>query len=117
MFRYLFCVLLAPVAVLAVSPAQAAAPNTAEQTKVSARGVDFSDARQTKAFYGELDKAAHKVCDVPATNDLSVKADSADCRDTALDDAVRRLDKPSLTKLRQMDAGAAPQVADVRPPR
>lgn len=116
MLRYLFCVLLAPVMVLGANPAQAR-DNTVEQATLSARHVDFNDDRQAQAFYVRLDAAAHKVCDVAPNNDLSVQADSAECRDNALADAVRRLDKPALTRLYQANAGATPQAVKFRPKR
>ncbi len=105
MLRYLFCVLLAPVVVLGASQSQAR-DNTSEQTTVAIRQADARDEGRARVVYASLQAAAHKVCDVPATNDLSVLADSADCRDRALDAAVARLDQPLLNELRREDSAA-----------
>lgn len=114
MLRYLFCVLLAPVVVLAPHQAQAR-DNTPEQVTVSIRQADTRDEGRARVIYARLQAAAHQVCDVPASNDLSVLADSADCRDRALDAAVARLDQPLLNELRREDAVA--QADGLRRPR
>ncbi len=99
MLRYLSLVLLVPVAVMSASPASAAAAaQTAdvETTQVSIRGVDLDDAAQAEAFYGRLEDAAHKVCDAAPGNDITVRAENADCLDAALNRVIKALDRPLL---------------------
>jgi UrcA family protein len=84
-----------------------------EVTNVHTDGVDFNDISDVKAFYGRLEKAAHKVCDI-AGNSLEVREDNADCRARALDGAVAELRKPSLSEIHAKRTGEEPQLADAR---
>lgn len=77
-----------------------AADDTVVETVVTTRGVDFSQAGQTAHFYKTLQKAAENVCDVPG-DVFDIRADNKDCRDRALDGAVRDANSPQLSRVHQ----------------
>jgi UrcA family protein len=101
-----FCLLLAGT----VAPAMAR-EEVGETTNVHIDGVNFNNTADIKAFYGRLEKAAHKVCDV-AGNSLEVREDNADCRARAIDGAVADLKKPGLSALHAEHIAREPQLAD-----
>ncbi len=77
-----------------------AADDTVVEAFVTTRGVDFSQPAQTARFYKSLHTAVHTVCDVPGDN-FQTAADNKDCRDRALDGAVRDANSPQLSRLHQ----------------
>lgn len=115
MLRYLFCVLLAPVAVSV--PAHAADTAPAEQVSVTLRTADLDDPARAGEIYARLDAAAHRACDASPAYDVSVRAANAACRDDALDEAVRHLDRPALTAAREADVQARAATLKARPRR
>ena len=84
-----------------------------ETTNVRTDGVDFNNPSDVKAFYGRLEIAAHKVCDL-AGNSLEVREDNADCRARAIDGAVADLKKSRLSELHAERSRHDPQLADAR---
>ncbi len=74
-----------------------AADDTVVETVVTTRGVDFNQADQTARFYKALHKAAENVCDAQG-GDYMTQADNKDCRDRAIDEAVRDTHSPQLSR-------------------
>lgn len=69
------------------------------QLSVSSAKVDFSNARQARAFYNRLQDAAEKVCTSPVMHgEKTVEADIA-CARQAVSDAVREINAPQLSAL------------------
>ena len=81
-------------------PSMAASPPLPAERAVSASGVDFRDPAAVRDLYGRLRTAAAVVCDGYAANSR-VTRDEIVCADRALGEAVRRLDRPSLTTLHE----------------
>lgn len=104
------CLLLAATA--AAVPAMAR-EDVGETTNVSTDGVDFNNLSDVKAFYGRLEKASHKVCDI-AGGSLQVREDNAECRARAIDGAVADLKKSRLSEVHIQRTAAEPQLADAR---
>ena len=106
MLRYLFCVLLMPVA---ASPALAQ-NLPVEEVSLTVRNTDLDDPAQAREIYARLEDAAHKACDAAPRHDVAVEAANAACRKDALAAAVRHLDRPALTAVladaRRADAQA-----------
>lgn len=107
MLRYLFCVLLAPVAIVAASSVHAADTLPAEQVNVTIPNTELDNPDRAGDVYARLVIAAHQACDVAPAYDPAVEFFNAVCREDALNDAVRHLDRPALTQLRQRDVEAA----------
>ncbi|WP_443747931.1 UrcA family protein [Asticcacaulis solisilvae] len=92
-----------------------AADDTVVETSVTTQGVDFNQPAQTARFYKALHVAAEKVCDVRG-GDFVTQADNKDCRDRALDEAVRDTHDWHLSRLHEeavarRDAGKVTQTA------
>ncbi len=116
MLRYLFCVLLAPVAI-AAAPARAADTTPAENVAVTVRTADLDDPARAREVYARLDVAAHRACDASPAYDVAVRAANEACRDDALDEAVRHLNRPALTAAREADLQARADAVKARPRR
>ncbi|MGN6209359.1 UrcA family protein [Asticcacaulis sp.] len=70
----------------------------AAQVHVSARHVDFNNARETRGFYAKLNAAAQQVCTSEVSDPMTTMADAA-CEREAVSDAVRQIDAPQLSAL------------------
>ncbi|MFT4077033.1 MAG: UrcA family protein [Asticcacaulis sp.] len=78
-----------------------------EQVTVSARHVDFNNAREARSFYARLKVAAKAVCTSDVSDQMTFKADDA-CEHAALADAVRTVGAPQLSALHgEADRAAA----------
>lgn len=107
MLRYLFCILLVPASVAAApAHAQVLGSDNTEAVTMSTRGVDLRDPAQARAFYARMETVAHQVCDTAPDASPWVVAENADCRERALDEAVRYLNRDALTAVRQADVTA-----------
>lgn len=84
-----------------------------ETTNVRTDSVDFNNPSDVKTFYGRLEKASHKVCDI-AGDSIQVREDNAECRARAVDGAVADLKQSRLTKFHAERTANAPQLADAR---
>jgi len=82
-----------------VAGAANAQTREAAQIHVSAAGVDFSDARQTRSFYAKLTAAADNVCSSEVVADPMTAMEDAQCKRDAVSDAVRDINAPSLSAL------------------
>jgi UrcA family protein len=88
----------AAVMTFAAAPVLAQAQDRTPDQRAVVAHVDFNDARQTKTFYAGLKAAAKAVCDSDMSAPLVVEADRA-CERQALNDAVRQIDAPQLSRL------------------
>ncbi len=120
MLRSIFFVTCVSLATLAGTAYAEDSDNTLQKV-VSARGVNFSDARQTARFYKELQRAAYDVCDVSGDS-FSVLKDNRQCEEQAMDQAVADMQRPSLARyhaeITSLDTDrrlAAEQMADATP--
>ncbi|MGN6422518.1 MAG: UrcA family protein [Asticcacaulis sp.] len=83
---------------VAIAPTLAQAQTrTPDQRAVTAH-VDFNDVNQTRFYYAKLQAAAHAVCASDASDPLTADADKA-CERQALNDAVRQVGAPQLSRL------------------
>lgn len=96
----------AAAAVIAISLAAAGAAQAdayardAVAVDVPLQGVDYLQPQAVKGLYARLERAAWSVCDSRINDKLARQADAA-CRRQAIDAAVARLSKPTLTALHQ----------------
>jgi UrcA family protein len=97
MTRSIFIAAALSFAALAAGAANAQERQPA-QVHVSAKHVDFSNARETRGFYARLNAAAHRVCTSEVSDPMTAMADAA-CEREAVTDAVRQIDAPQLSAL------------------
>lgn len=102
------CLLLAATA----APAMAR-EDVGETTNVQTDGVDFNNLNDVEAFYGRLEKASHKVCDI-AGNSLQVREDNAECRARAINGAVADLNRSRLSEVHIQRTSDEPQLAEAQ---
>lgn len=57
-----------------------------------------------RALYRRLEAAAHRVCDVESSRDLTSTTVAKNCREAALDRAVRQINNPRLAEIRMVGA-------------
>lgn len=78
--------------------ARADEPKVLRSVAVSYSDVSFATAKGAAQVYGKLRVAARKVCGVDdGVKDIALVLAARDCYETALADAVRRIDRPTLT--------------------
>lgn len=80
-----------------------------EKMYVSAKHVDFNNARQTREFYHRLSVVAHTVCASDFSDPLTAEADKM-CEREALAGAVKTINAPQLAAIAEK-AGLADSVA------
>lgn len=68
------------------------------QIHVSAKHVDFNNARETRGFYAKLNAAAHQVCTSEVSDPMTSMADAA-CERDAVSDAVKQVGASQLSAL------------------
>ena len=62
--------------------------------------LDISKAEGAKVLYQRIRAAARYVCDLSIGGDAVLRVAEKACVDTAIDNAVRKVDAPALTSLR-----------------
>ena len=97
MYRSIICAALLSATTLTSGSVHAQTVESAQRV-VSARGVNFEDARQVRFFYAKLTTAAHDVCASEVYDPLTQMADKA-CQDEAVNAAVSQVDKPLLNSV------------------
>ena len=94
MRRLILCAALFSAATLTTGNVHAQTVESA-QREVSAKGVNFENARQVRFFYAKLTSAAHDVCASEVYDPLTQMSDKA-CQDDAVYGAVSQVNKPLL---------------------
>ena len=97
MRRLVLCAALLSAAALTSGTVQAQTVESA-QREVSAKGVNFEDARQVRFFYAKLTAAAHDVCASEVYDPLTQMADQA-CQEDAVGSAVTQVNQPLLNRM------------------
>jgi len=105
MTRSIFIAAALSFAALAASAANAQERQPA-QVSVSAKHVDFNNAREARGFYARLSAAAHQVCTSEVSDPMTAMADAA-CEREAVSDAVKQVDAPQLSALHNSPDHAA----------
>ncbi len=95
MTRSIFIATALSFAALAAGAANAQDRQPA-QVHVSAKHVDFNNARETRGFYAKLNAAAQRVCTSEVSDPMTTMADAA-CEREAVSDAVKQIDAPQLS--------------------
>jgi len=109
MTRSIFIAAALSFAVLAAGAANAQAGTQERQpaqVSVSAKHVDFNNAREARGFYARLSAAAHQVCTSEVSDPMTAMADAA-CEREAVSDAVKQVDAPQLSALHNSPDHAA----------
>jgi UrcA family protein len=97
------CVLFGSAAVgTPWTSAQASEPNPPTKT-VKFADLDIQTVEGAKILYHRIRVAARQVCE-PIDHDPALRASTAPCVDTAIDNAVRKVNAPYLTALRFGDS-------------
>ena len=105
MTRSIFIAAALSFAALAAGAANAQERQPA-QVSVSAKHVDFNNAREARGFYARLSAAAHQVCTSEVSDPMTAMADAA-CEREAVSDAVKQVDAPQLSALHNSPDHAA----------
>jgi UrcA family protein len=100
--RVLTRIALVPVLAFAGSCAASANADSADQRVVSQvtvpiQGLDLSQPTDAAVLYQRLRNAARQVCAENGRRDMAARRDARRCEETALENAVRRVDKPRVT--------------------
>lgn len=97
-YTAVYCALgTAGVCTLASSPA--AAEEVPSKT-VRYSDLDIAKPAGAQALYARIRAAARDVCELSTRGDPLLRAAQHACIDTAIDNAVRKVDAPALTSLR-----------------
>ena len=81
--------------------------SSAPTMKVSYSELDINKPRGLEVLYSRIQRAARIVCDVDySRRDLSRDRQAMDCYKTAVDDAVRQINRPTLTALHRAKSRA-----------
>src|SRR6185312_14564404 len=67
---------------------------------VKFQDLDISKPAGAKTLYGRIRAAARDVCDASTSGDPIMKPAMHACMETAIDNAVRKVNAPALTSLR-----------------
>ena len=105
MTRSIFIAAALSFAALAAGAANAQERQPA-QLHVSAKHVDFNNARETRGFYAKLHAAAERVCTSEVSDPMTSMAD-AQCTRQAVAEAVGQINAPQLSALEGESATAA----------
>jgi UrcA family protein len=98
LFAVIYCLMIAAWAcTLAVT---AGADESLPSKTVRYSDLDISTVEGAKALYQRIRAAARHVCDLSTGGDAVLHAAEKACVDTAIDNAVRKVDAPALTSLR-----------------
>jgi UrcA family protein len=98
LFVVIYCLMIAAWAcTLAVT---AGADESLPSKTVRYSDLDISNPEGAKALYHRIRAAARNVCDRSIAGDPVLRAATQACVDTAIDNAVRKVDSPALTSLR-----------------
>ncbi|HEY4971667.1 MAG TPA: UrcA family protein [Steroidobacteraceae bacterium] len=98
LFTVIYCLLVAAWASTLV--ATAGAEESLPSKTVRYSDLDISKPEGAKALYQRIRAAARDVCDLSIAGDPVLRAATQACVDTAIDNAVRKVDAPALTSLR-----------------
>ena len=94
----IYCLLVATWACTLV--ATAGAQESLPSKTVRYSDLDISNPEGAKALFHRIRAAARDVCDLSIGRDAVLRAAEKACVDTAIDNAVRKVDSPELTSLR-----------------
>jgi UrcA family protein len=98
LFVAIYCLMIAAWAcTLAVT---AGADESLPSKTVRYSDLDVSTVEGAKALYQRIRAAARHVCDLSIGGDAVLRVAEKACVDTAIDNAVRKVDAPALTSLR-----------------
>jgi len=101
---FVLAIALVSAAPVGVASAHAEAPRSGEvQVTLSARGVDFADQAQVKAFYDRVRTAARAVCVSDSLTPGDLKEDR-ECRSRFISAAVDQVNAPLLTAMNNSDS-------------
>src|ERR1700682_5312461 len=98
LFTAIYCVLGA-VGVCALA-ASAGAEESLPSKTVRYSDLDISHPAGAKALYSRIRAAARDVCALSMAGDPVLRVAASACVDTAIDNAVRKVNAPELTSLR-----------------
>ncbi len=94
----IYCLMVAGWACTLVATAGAQESLPSKTVKYS--DLDISKAEGAKVLYQRIRAAARYVCDLSIGGDAVLRVAEKVCVDTAIDNAVRKVDAPALTSLR-----------------
>ena len=98
LFVVIYCLMITAWAcTLAVT---AGADESLPSKTVRYSDLDISKPEGAKALYQRIRAAARHVCDLSIGGDAVLRVAEKACVDTAIDNAVRKVDAPALTSLR-----------------
>jgi UrcA family protein len=94
--RTLSCIAASAACAVLSWPLQATDRDVIVKVSVSTAGLDLSQPAGARELYSRLQKAAHIVCSSSGRVALQPVTDFATCREKALGDAVRSVNRPQL---------------------
>ena len=94
----IYCLLIAAWACTLVTTAGAQESPPSKTVRYS--DLDISNPEGAKALYHRIRAAARDVCELSTAGDPVLRTAVQACVDTAIDNAVRKVDAPALTSLR-----------------
>ncbi|MHB8476153.1 MAG: UrcA family protein [Steroidobacteraceae bacterium] len=98
LFTVIYCLL---IAAWACTLAETAGAQESPPSKTVRYGdLDISNPEGAKALYHRIRAAARDVCGLSTAGDPLQRVAMQSCVDTAIDNAVRKVDAPALTSLR-----------------
>jgi UrcA family protein len=98
LYTLIYCLLILAWACTLVATARAEESPPSKTVRYS--DLDISKPAGAKALYTRIRAAARDVCALYTTGDPILRAAAQACVDTAIDNAVRKVDAPALTSLR-----------------
>jgi UrcA family protein len=98
LFAVIYCLMVAAWACTLATTAGAQESLPSKTVRYS--DLDISNPEGAKALYHRIRAAARDVCDLSTAGDPVLRAATRACVDTAIDNAVRKVDAPALTSLR-----------------
>ena len=98
LFAIIYCLLIAAWACTLATTAGAQESLPSKTVKYG--DLDISKAEGAKVLYQRIRAAARSVCDLSIGGDAVLRVAEKACVDTAIDNAVRKVDAPALTSLR-----------------
>jgi UrcA family protein len=98
LFAVIYCLMIAAWACTLAVTAGAAESLPSKTVRYS--DLDISKPEGAKVLYQRIRAAARDVCDLSIGGDAVLRVAAKACVDTAIDNAVRKVDSPALTSLR-----------------